>query len=44
MHESIAPRNKKKELEGDEATEPDVLGLVQHTHPAATELFEDAVV
>jgi len=33
-----------KELQGDEAVELGVLGLIHHAHPAATELFEDAVV
>jgi hypothetical protein len=27
----------------DKAVEPDVLGLVHHTHAATTELFDDAV-
>ncbi len=34
----------RQELKGDEATEFDILGLVDHTHPAATELLDDAVV
>src|SRR5271157_3649167 len=33
-----------KELEGDEAAKTGVLGLIHHTHPAATELLDDAVV
>ena len=33
-----------QELEGDEAMQPRVLGLVDHTHTAAAELFHDAVV
>src|SRR5450759_5371440 len=33
-----------KKLEGDETAETCVLGLVDHTHPAAAEFFEDAVV
>ena len=33
-----------KELEGDKATERGVLGLVNHAHPAAAELLDDAVV
>jgi hypothetical protein len=34
----------RKKLEGDEAVEPGILGLVDHTHAPATELFQDAVV
>jgi hypothetical protein len=33
-----------KELQGNKAAELGVLGLVDHTHPAAAELFQDAVV
>ena len=33
-----------QELQGDEAAEFSVLGLVDHTHPAAAELLDDAVV
>ena len=33
-----------KELEGDEAMEPRVLGFVNHTHSTAAELLDDAVV
>ena len=33
-----------KELKGDKAAETCVLGLIHHTHPAATELLDDAVV
>ena len=33
-----------EELQGDEAAELDVLGFINHTHPAATQLLEDAVV
>ena len=33
-----------QELQGDEAAELSVLGLVDHTHPAAAELLDDAVV
>ena len=33
-----------QELEGDKAAELHVLGLVDHTHPAAAELLDDAVV
>jgi hypothetical protein len=31
-----------QELEGNEAAELGVLSLVDHTHPAAAELFQDA--
>jgi len=34
----------RQELQSHEAVELDVFGLVKHTHPAAAELFEDAVV
>ena len=33
-----------QELESDKATEFDVLSLVDHTHAAAAELLDDAVV
>src|ERR1700720_355072 len=33
-----------QELEGDKAVQSGVLGLVDHTHPAATQLLHDAVV
>ena len=33
-----------EELQGDEPAELGVLGLVHHTHPAATQLLEDAVM
>ena len=33
-----------QELQSDEAAELDVLSLVDHTHPAAAELLDDAVV
>jgi hypothetical protein len=33
----------RKELEGNRASESDVLGLVDHTHPSAAEFFEDPV-
>ena len=33
-----------QELQGDEAREAGVLGLVDHSHPAAPDAFEDAVV
>ena len=34
----------RKELQGDEATELGVFGFVDHAHPAAAELFDNAVV
>ena len=34
----------RQELERDKAAEPSVLGLVNHTHAAATEFLDDAVV
>ena len=33
-----------QELQSDKTIEPGVLGLVDHTHPAAAELLDDAVV
>ena len=33
-----------QEFERDKAAELDIFGLVNHTHAAATELFDDAVV
>ena len=33
-----------QEFQGDEAAKLGVLGLVDHTHPAAAELLDDAVV
>ena len=33
-----------QKLEGDKAAELDVLGFVDHTHPAAAELLDNAVV
>jgi putative ABC transport system permease protein len=33
-----------EELQGDEPAELDVFGLINHTHPAATQLLEDAVM
>ena len=33
-----------QELQGDKAAELHVLGFVDHTHPAATQLLDDAVV
>ena len=33
-----------QELQSDEATKLGVLGLVDHTHPAAAQLLDDAVV
>jgi len=34
----------RKKLQGHETTEFDILGFVHHTHPAATQLLEDAVM
>ena len=34
----------RKELERDKATELHILGLVDHTHPSATQLLDDAVM
>ncbi len=34
----------RKKLEGDRATELEILGFVDHTHPATTKLLDDAVV
>jgi hypothetical protein len=33
-----------KKLESDKATERSVFGFVDHAHPAAAELFDDAVM
>jgi hypothetical protein len=33
-----------QELQRDEAMQPGVLGLVDHTHPATAQLCDDAVV
>ena len=33
-----------KKLESDEAAETRVLRFIDHTHPAATELFDDPVM
>jgi hypothetical protein len=33
-----------QELQGDEALKLGILGLVDHSHPAATEFLDDAVV
>src|SRR5215813_2337198 len=34
----------RQELQGDETSKIEVLGLVHHTHPAAAELLDDAVM
>jgi hypothetical protein len=34
----------RQELQGDHASQLDVLGLIHDTHAAATELLQDAVV
>jgi hypothetical protein len=33
-----------QELDRDRAVEPGLLGIVHHTHPATTELLEEAIV
>ena len=33
-----------QELQGDETTEPGILGLEDHTHPAAAQPLDDSVV
>jgi hypothetical protein len=33
-----------KKFEGDSAVKPGILGLIDDTHPATTQLFQDAVV
>src|SRR6266853_3994257 len=40
----VARQLIRQEFEGDEATECGVLGLVDHTHAAATKFLDDAVV
>jgi len=35
---------RRQELQGDKSMQPRVLGLVDHTHPAAAQLLDDAVV
>ena len=34
----------RKKLKRDETMQPDVLGLVNHAHPATAELFNDAIM
>jgi len=34
----------RQKLERDETVEASILGLVNYSHPASTELFDDAVV
>jgi len=34
----------RQKLQGDEAVQLYILGLAHHTHPAATELLDEAVV
>ena len=34
----------RQELQGDEAMQPRVFGFVNHAHPAAAELLDDAVM
>ena len=33
-----------QEFQRDEPVQPGVLGLIDHTHPAAAEFFDDAVM
>ena len=33
-----------QELQGNKTVEPGILGLIHHTHPAATDLLNDAIV
>jgi hypothetical protein len=40
----VARKIGGQEFQGDEAAQFGVLGLVNHTHPAAAQLFDDAVV
>jgi hypothetical protein len=40
----IASEFSGKKLDGNESVKPLVLGFINHTHPAAAEFFEDAVV
>jgi len=34
----------RQKLESDKALDPSVLGLVNHSHPAAAQLLDDAVM
>jgi hypothetical protein len=40
----VAGNFLRQEFQGDEATEAGVFGLVDHTHPATADFFDDAVV
>jgi hypothetical protein len=40
----VAGQFVRQKLQSDQAAQLGVFGLVDHTHPAAPELFEDAVV
>src|SRR5947208_3347657 len=40
----VASELVRQKLESDEALEPGVFGLVDHTHPACAQLLDDAVV
>ena len=40
----VASELVRQKLESDEALEPGVFGLVDHTHPACVQLLDDAVV
>ena len=41
---SVSGNLLRQELQGDETMEPGVFGLVDHTHPAAAQPFDDAVM
>jgi hypothetical protein len=40
----VAHELRREELERHEAAKPEVLGLVDHTHPASADLGDDAIV
>ena len=40
----MLPSSSMQELQGHIATQPGVLGLVDHTHPTTTEFLYDFVV
>jgi len=44
QHSVICGVVLRKKLESQDATKPDILSLVHHTHTAAAELFQDPVV
>jgi hypothetical protein len=45
-HESLRVARKTfgQELEGDKTMQPCVLGFINHTHPAAAQFFDNAVM